>query len=562
MRCHLAYSAIAVLCAVLMDGLAQAAAPTISSFAPTSGPIGTKVVVKGTGFTGATLVTVDSVTAAFTLNSATQITATVPATASGAIAVKTAGGTGTSSTAFTVTPGALVSPTLVTPTAPVTVTGSGFDKYSSIDIYFDNTDVALGVSNGSGVVSATLTIPPSATAGAHWITADERATHVATQAAVTISTNWLMEGFNILGHGFNPYEGALTTSKVATLDTLWERPVDPYGNAFAPIEASGNLYAAGQVGDVHAYSSTGALLWIASIGGGAPLAPTAANGLVFFSTAKTIFAFKVNCGVNGATCTPSWTQTIGTSVSAGLTVYNGTLYAPGGDGQVHPLNPATGALGTPFYAETNTDGAITTPVYFGPYDSYFYGVGANLHFSTAGADGYLVTSGQVSPPAVVGDNAYVLDSSGILHEAFGAQWTATLTTNNGTGCYAAPAVAYGYVYAGGCDTLGAYSAESGTPEWIVSAPIVEGVSVADGVVYACMEGGVAAYNASDGTLLWGGPISCGQAPIVANEAVYVADASMTALTPKGVVPGAVARPSVASLQPNLSLSPQRTPENL
>jgi len=77
--------------------------PVISSFAPTSGPVGTQVTIAGAGFTGATKVTFGGVKAtAFTVNSATQVTATVPVGAkTGKIAVTTPGGTASKGT-FTV----------------------------------------------------------------------------------------------------------------------------------------------------------------------------------------------------------------------------------------------------------------------------------------------------------------------------------------------------------------------------------------------------------------------------------------------------------------------------
>lgn len=79
--------------------------PTITSFTPTSGPVGTQVVVSGSGFTGVTSVKFGSKAAAFTVNNDSTITATVPTGAkTGKISATSAGGKATSKTAFTVTP--------------------------------------------------------------------------------------------------------------------------------------------------------------------------------------------------------------------------------------------------------------------------------------------------------------------------------------------------------------------------------------------------------------------------------------------------------------------------
>ena len=78
--------------------------PGISSFSPTSGAVGTHVVITGTGLTQTTTVTFGGVKSAFTVNSATQVTATVPTGAiTGKIKIKTSGGTATSAATFTVT---------------------------------------------------------------------------------------------------------------------------------------------------------------------------------------------------------------------------------------------------------------------------------------------------------------------------------------------------------------------------------------------------------------------------------------------------------------------------
>src|SRR5205814_3703918 len=77
--------------------------PTISSFTPGSGPVGTSVTISGTNFTGASAVLFNGTSASFTVSSATAITATVPAGAtSGPISVTTPGGTASSAASFTV----------------------------------------------------------------------------------------------------------------------------------------------------------------------------------------------------------------------------------------------------------------------------------------------------------------------------------------------------------------------------------------------------------------------------------------------------------------------------
>lgn len=78
--------------------------PTISSFAPATGGVGTLVTITGSNFGGTTLVALGGVAASFTVVSATTITATVPAGAvDGPWMVVTAPGVAISGSLFDVT---------------------------------------------------------------------------------------------------------------------------------------------------------------------------------------------------------------------------------------------------------------------------------------------------------------------------------------------------------------------------------------------------------------------------------------------------------------------------
>jgi hypothetical protein len=145
----------------------SSASPTITSFNPTFGPVGTSVTIIGSHFTGVTQVKFHGVVAAFSFNSDTQVTATVPAGATtGKITLMTPAGSTSSPTAFAV----------VTPTVPhitgfnpnrgsvgtnVTITGSGF--LGTTVVRFNGTAVSSFVVVNDGKI--TTTVPTGATTG-------------------------------------------------------------------------------------------------------------------------------------------------------------------------------------------------------------------------------------------------------------------------------------------------------------------------------------------------------------------------------------------------------------
>ncbi len=151
--------------------------PTISSFSPTSGPVGTSVTINGANLTGATAVTFGGVSApTFSVNgTGTRITAIVPSGAvTGKITVTTPGGTATSATNFTVTGVAAPTISSFSPTSgpvgtSVRINGTGFGgaiavkfngvSASSITVNSQGTRIDTKVPSGATTGKITLTTP-------------------------------------------------------------------------------------------------------------------------------------------------------------------------------------------------------------------------------------------------------------------------------------------------------------------------------------------------------------------------------------------------------------------
>lgn len=146
--------------------------PTVTGFAPTGGLRGSTVAIVGLHFAGATGVTFGGAAAAFAVNSATSISATVPAGATtGGIAVTTPDGTGATARPFTVLPAPTITgmiPASGPPGTPVRITGAGFVGATRVKF---NGVTAVGVSAAFVVESDSsiaTSVPLGATTG--WVT--------------------------------------------------------------------------------------------------------------------------------------------------------------------------------------------------------------------------------------------------------------------------------------------------------------------------------------------------------------------------------------------------------
>lgn len=238
-----------------------AAAPSVTSISPTSGPAsgGTSVTITGTGFNGATKVSFGSTAASnFNVDSDTQITATSPAAnLSGAVDVTVTTPNGTSATnsadQFTYITAAAPTVTGINPTSgpasggtSVTITGTGFNgatrlsfgstATSNFTVASDTQITATSpAANLSGAVDVTVTTPngTSATSGA------DQFTYMTTGAAPTVTgispTSGSAAGgdsVTITGSGFT---GATGVSFGSTLASSFNVDSDTQITATSPV---------------------------------------------------------------------------------------------------------------------------------------------------------------------------------------------------------------------------------------------------------------------------------------------------------------------------------------
>ena len=128
-------------------------APVVSSFTPASAAVGGSVTITGANFVNVTAVRFNGVAATFTVNSLTQITATVPVPAGGAtgfIAVATGYGTGTSAATFTtVATFATFDSATNVPVTAANFTAAGTTVYFTLN-FAPATGTALTVVNNTG----------------------------------------------------------------------------------------------------------------------------------------------------------------------------------------------------------------------------------------------------------------------------------------------------------------------------------------------------------------------------------------------------------------------------
>ena len=190
------------------DQFTYVAAPTVTGLSPNSGPAagGTSVIITGMGFIGATAVQFGGTAAtSFTVDSATQITATAPA-GTGVVDMTvtiTGGATSATSSADQFTYVAVPTVTGLNPNSgpvaggtSVIIAGTGF--IGATEVQFggtaatsftinSSTQITATAPAGTGVVDVTVTIPGGATSAT---SSADQFTYVAAPTVTSVSPNF------------------------------------------------------------------------------------------------------------------------------------------------------------------------------------------------------------------------------------------------------------------------------------------------------------------------------------------------------------------------------------
>jgi hypothetical protein len=317
------------------------ATPTVTSLTPASGPIGSSVTLTGTNLAGTTQVTFNGRPAAsFTVNSATSVTAVVPAGAtSGRIGVTTLPGMSTTSaTSFTI-PAPIItslSPAEGPAGTVVTVTGSGF--LDATQVTFAGTTATGFVVNADGTQ---LTV--AAPAG------------VLTGPVVVTTPNGASNGVPFTGapalSGISPAFGPAGTVVTLTGAGLLNASAVTFGGVAAPgftVNAAGTSLSV----SVPAGALSG-FVYVTT--------PYGVSNSVTFTGAPVITSFSPASGPAGTRVTVQGLNFTGTTQVAFGTVTT-TTFAVSSPTQVSVTVPS-GASSGPIRVITSAGTAVSTTAY-------------------------------------------------------------------------------------------------------------------------------------------------------------------------------------------------------
>jgi outer membrane protein assembly factor BamB len=365
---------------------AGATAPSISSFGPVSGPVGTTVVLKGSGLAGATGVSFNGTAAVSFTSTSTQVTATVPAgTTSGPITVTTPGGTATTATSFTVT----------------TAVGDLAVTYQ------------IGIDHAGVQTDAALT-PPFAQ---RWSVNLGNAVSYPLIAAGKVFVTTAQGPPGVYG----TYLYALDQ---ATGATLWQKTISGTYSFSAAAYDNGQVFVVNADGLLQAFNAgSGAPAWAVQLPGQSSFssAPTAANGVVYLGGAGSGGTLYAVDEVTGGVIS---TASVMNGDDSSPALANGNVYVSYACNQAYDFGQST--LSLLWHYTTGCEGGGGKTVVVGGGRVYTRDFNGNLVLDAASGallGSWAPTNVNVLAPAVDGTSVYWTNPG--THTLTGPSWTFT-----------------------------------------------------------------------------------------------------------------------------------------
>jgi outer membrane protein assembly factor BamB len=539
-----------------------------SNLSLSSGPVGVTVNVNGQGYApGETVNILWNYTGPGTGTKVTKVKAgssgtvstrfSVPTAANGAYAIAAVGVTSTSVTqnTFTLGNGLASNPAIASPGTSVTATGTGFQAGESVNLYLDSAlSSALGTTtaDANGNINKSLTLPSSATPGAHSLIGVGQTSNTSLTANLSVDTRWANFGQGAQNTRVNPYENTLGSSNVSNLQLKWSASVSANNlGSPSPVYANGVVYMAGPTGVLVAYDAkTGNVKWQYDPKTGFPNISTPlvdpVAGLVFFGvlghqnpgSPSPFYAVDMQTG------TLKWSVILpcdefGEPNLAFSTIYMGTSLNNGTSGTIYALDEVSGKVN---WNVTTGGGVWRSIAVDSSTKTVFAGIG-DPSFQILALDAIAgTTKWQITVPnssvdldpgsamVVVNNMVYFSDKNGYvyaLHESDGSVAWATQIAKLSADDVSTPAIApNGDLYVGSLDAfLYDLNATTGAVNW--KAPNVGGLdsspAFANGVVYfASFNSNIYALDAATHAVLWtyttGGKSF--SSPIVVNGWLY------------------------------------------
>jgi outer membrane protein assembly factor BamB len=495
-------------------------------------------------------------------------------------------------TGFTVTTRLDTGATTAPAGTTLNLNGWGFGAKETVTVSWNGTAILSGSTDTKGAFGKTYQIPAGTAPGTYTISAKGAVSGLSTSSTLTVGTptagsgpaasDWSNWGFDPQEHRVNPSETTIGPSNVSTLAPLWTRQV------FGPDKVTGAIYQANGIayfgtvdGVIYALNvRSGAIQWMYQGAGSVYESPTAANGLVYFSTVTYSnegpvgnYAYALNAGT-GALVWAQWLPN-GAGWDSPTVVGNQVIVEEankeGASGGEISLGYLTGTInwhfataygiwapgtldpsGTTLYQDTGNpcvssgvagDGCsgslLAVNVATGSFTTL-------IHFPDVSGDDDVPTA-----PAYDNGSLYIGSKNGSeysINPANGAiNWSYNTGSSGDFGIFSSAVVANGSVIFGGGDRLlHSLNESTGALQWtqsiggglIYSSPVLaNGVLYIESMASTAGKPNVAALDPATGKLLWTFVMSsfAENPPTVSNGILLAGDDGGTvyAFTPGG-----------------------------